>query len=281
MRTILVAGISGAGQSQAIKTFEDLGFYCVEHLPAVTLEPTLDALERAGCADVAMTIDVRGDARLGDPLLAIDTAMARRGAQLLFLDAQDEVLIRRYSETRRRHPVRDAASVSEAIDADRRALSPFRERATAVIDTTSLTHAALKERISAAFAPERRARLGVTIVAFGFKFGLPRDLDLLLDVRFLRNPNYVPELKPLTGNDAAVAAYIDEDAALSPFLEKSGALLEFLLPRYAAEGKAQLTIGVGCTGGRHRSVYVARRLGERLAHEAGVELAVEARDLPK
>jgi UPF0042 nucleotide-binding protein len=157
-------------------------------------------------------------------------------------------------------------------------LLPLRERASVVIDTTALTHTALKERIAAAFAPENPVRLPVTLVAFGFKYGLPTDLDLLFDVRFLRNPNYVAELAGQTGDDPAVAAFIDDDPALEPFLAKAGDLLAFLLPRYVAEGKAQLTIGIGCTGGRHRSVYVARRLLGRFDGDPTIELGFEARD---
>jgi UPF0042 nucleotide-binding protein len=158
-------------------------------------------------------------------------------------------------------------------------LAPLRERASAIVDTSDLTHAALKSRIAAAFAPGRPAGLGVTLVAFGFKYGLPIDLDLLFDVRFLRNPNYVPGLAELTGEDASVAAFIEDDPALAPFVEKVSGLLEFLIPRYVDEGKTQLTIGVGCTGGRHRSVYVARRLLQRLSQDSRIEPAFEARDL--
>jgi RNase adapter protein RapZ len=278
MRTIFVAGLSGAGQSQAIKTFEDLGFYCVEHVPAMTVESTLEALERAGVPDVAMTVDVRSGAALGDPVAAIDAAVKSRGARLLFLDAHEDALIRRFSQTRRRHPMHATGSLREAIETDRRALAPLRERSTVVLDTTDLTHAALKERITASFMLELTARLGVSVVAFGFKYGLPADLDLLFDVRFLRNPNYSPNLQPLTGDDPSVAAFIDEDASLEPFLAKTGDLLEFLMPRYIAEGKSHLTIGIGCTGGRHRSVYVARRLIAQLRKDDRLELTYEARD---
>jgi RNase adapter protein RapZ len=169
--------------------------------------------------------------------------------------------------------------VREAIDADRRALAPLRERATVVMDTTNLTHAALKERISAALVADRPAHMGVTFVSFGFKYGVPVDLDLLFDVRFLRNPNYEDALAPLTGDDPAVGAFIADDPALAPFVEKVSDLLDYLLPRYLSEGKAQLTIGIGCTGGRHRSVYVARRLLARLDGDKRFDLAFEARDL--
>jgi UPF0042 nucleotide-binding protein len=277
-RVVFVVGPSGAGQSQAMKSFEDLGFYCIEHLPPLMLDAAVASLTGAGIRDVAIALDVRGGPRLGDPLSAVDDMMRTQRARLLFLDAADAILVRRFSATRRRHPRHQAGSLSEAIAADRRALAPLRERASVTIDTSALTHSALKERIAEVFTSEDQ-RLPVTIVAFGFKYGLPADLDLLLDVRFLRNPNYDPALAPLTGNDPAVAKFIQDDPALEPFLSKAGELLEFLLPRYVAEGKAQLTVGIGCTGGRHRSVYVARRLLERLGPDDRVSVSLEDRDL--
>ncbi|MBV8154029.1 MAG: RNase adapter RapZ [Candidatus Eremiobacteraeota bacterium] len=278
-RVVFVTGLSGAGQSQAIKSFEDLGFYCVEHLPPVVLRETIDALTRAGIADVAIALDVRGPEILGDPCAAVDGMIRTHNARLLFLDAHDDLLVRRFSQTRRLHPLRRAGSLREAIEADRRMLAPLRERASLVIDTSSLTHAALKQRIAAAFLPDRPARLGVTLVSFGFKYGLPTDLDLLFDVRFLKNPNYEEALAPLTGEEPAVAAFIESDPALEPFMHKTSELIDFLLPRYLAEGKTQLTIGFGCTGGRHRSVYVARRAFERLQSDPRLDLALEARDV--
>ncbi|MBV8371700.1 MAG: RNase adapter RapZ [Candidatus Eremiobacteraeota bacterium] len=278
-RIVFVAGPSGAGQSQAMKSFEDLGFYCIEHLPPVLLDAAVESLTRAGTTDIAIALDVRGGRNLGDPFAAIDDAMRDYDARLLFLDAHDGILVRRFSTTRRRHPFQQAGSMRAAIAADRRMLAPLRERANLVIDTSALTHAALKERIAGAFASERPVRLSLVVVAFGFKFGLPTDLDLLFDVRFLRNPNYVAELAALTGDDAAVAAFIEDDPALEPFVVKTADLLDFLLPLYVREGKTQVTLGIGCTGGRHRSVYVARRLLERVRTGEILAATFEARDL--
>jgi RNase adapter protein RapZ len=262
-----------------MKSFEDLGFYCIEHLPPLVLDSTVESLARAGIRDIAIALDVRGDRHLGDPFTAIDEVMRTYNARLLFLDAHNDVVVRRYSATRRRHPFNQAGSLPEAIEADRRMLAPLRERASVVIDTSTLSHAALTKRVAAAFAPDRPVRLSVTLAAFGFKYGLPADLDLLFDVRFLRNPNYVAGLAALTGDDPSVAAFIEDDPALEPFLAKAADLLGFLLPRYVSEGKSQLTVGIGCTGGRHRSIYVARRLSQRFAGDASIELAFEARDL--
>lgn len=264
-----------------MKSFEDLGFYCIEHLPPVMLATAIDALSNAGFGDLAIALDVRAPRALGDPIAAADDAIARYAARLLFLESQDAVLVRRFSTTRRRHPLYRQGSLREAISADRQALAALRERAELVIDTSGLTHAALKERIAGAFAAERRPRLSVAVVAFGFKYGLPADLDLLFDVRFLRNPNYVAELAPLTGDDAAVAAFIADDPALEPFLAKTSDLLAFLIPHYVAEGKTRLTVGIGCTGGRHRSVYVARRVVDRLAQDERFDLTFEARDVKR
>ncbi len=281
LRIVFVTGLSGAGLSQAIKSFEDLGFYCIEHLPPVVLDATISALERSSVRDVAIALDLRSDAELGDPRTAIDRVSRIHDVRLLFLDAADDLLVRRFSETRRRHPLALTGSVREAIDADRRVLAPLRERADAVIDTTNLTSGTLKQRIAAAFLADRPMKLTMTFVSFGFKFGLPTDVDLLFDVRFLRNPNYEERLAPQTGEDAAVGAFIRSDPSLEPFLTRISDLLDYLLPHYLAEGKTQLTVGIGCTGGRHRSVYVARRLAARFADDPRLDVAVEARDLAR
>jgi RNase adapter protein RapZ len=277
-RIVFVAGLSGAGKSQAMKTFEDLGFHCVEHLPPAALSATLHALDAARAGDIAINLSDHGDALLGDGLAAIETTARTRPVDVLFLEARDDAIVRRFSETRRRHPFESRGSLRDAIIAERQALLPLRERATMTVDTTALNHASLKERLSAAFAPNERARLTVTIVPFGFKYGLPLDLDLLFDVRFLRNPNYDDTLRPLTGEDEAVVKFIEADPACEPFVAKLSDMVDFLVPRYLAEGKARVTIGIGCTGGRHRSVYIADRLYDHLAKDERLALAVDPRD---
>lgn len=262
-----------------MKALEDLGFYCVEHLPPASLEQTLNVLQRAGRDSVAVSLDIESDPLLGDALAAIDATARTWAVTVLYLEARDDVLVRRFSETRRRHPYAQRGSLREAIAAERLALEPVRERATMTIDTTALTHGALKNRLGSTFAPEDHARLAVTLVPFGFKYGLPLDLDLLFDVRFLRNPNYDDVLRPLTGEDPEVARFIEADAACAPFVSKLVDVIDFLLPHYMAEGKAQLTIGIGCTGGRHRSVYIARRLFEHFAQDEALALALDPRDV--
>ena len=278
-RIVFVTGLSGAGKSQAMKTFEDLGFYCVEHLPPAALDETLRVLDAARIGEVAIALDTHGDALLGDALAAIERAARTRATSLLYFEARNDALVRRFSETRRRHPFASRGSLREAIAAERDALLPVRERATMTVDTTMLTHGALKERLAAAFAPEARALLAMTIVPFGFKYGLPLDLDMLFDVRFLRNPNYDDTLRPLTGEDERVARFIETDAACEPFVTKLLDMLVFLVPHAIAEGKAQLTIGIGCTGGRHRSIYIARRIYAHFENDERIALAIEPRDV--
>ena len=279
-RLVFVTGLSGAGKSQAMKTLEDLGFYCVDNLPPKLVSQTLSLLRDAQMREVAIALDVRSGGALGEavPLLS-DLSADSVHPQMLFLDARDDVLVRRYSETRRRHPFASVGSLREAIAVERTSLAPLRALASHVVDTTTLTQGDLKERITASFAathPERR--LSTTIVAFGFKYGVPLDLDLLFDVRFLHNPNYVDALRPLTGADPEVAKYVETDPSTAPFLDRLYEMIDFLMPRFLAEGKSQLTIGIGCTGGRHRSIYVARKLYEHLDKQGRVDLFLDTRD---
>lgn len=282
-RVVFVTGLSGAGKSQTMKTFEDLGFYCVDNLPPALVPQTLALLDSAQVTRAAIALDVRSGGPLGDALAAIEAARAgTRPVDVLFLDSRDETLVRRYSETRRRHPLASIGSLRDAIAHERAAFAPLRERAEFDLDTTGLTHATLKERIAQLFAGDVDQRaMGVNVVAFGFKFGLPLDADVVFDVRFLRNPHYEPALEPFTGSDPQVAAYIEDDPGLAPFLERTLALLDFVVPRYLTEGKALLTIGVGCTGGRHRSVYVARRIEAHLSRNASLNTALELRDVAR
>jgi len=263
-----------------MKTFEDLGFYCVDNLPPALAPQALSLLTAGHLDRVAVALDVRTGGPLGEAkVLFDDLQLDHVKPEVLFLEAQDETLVRRYSETRRRHPLAGTGTLIEAIATERAALAPLRERSTQVIDTTALTHAGLKQRIAASYAPTAaQRRLLVVIIAFGFKYGIPLDVDLLFDVRFLRNPNYVSELKALSGSDAAVGAFIEADPAYAPFMEKLRDLLDFLVPRYVAEGKSQLTIGIGCTGGRHRSVYIAQQLVRHFQANELVEPHLDCRD---
>jgi RNase adapter protein RapZ len=284
-RLVIVTGLSGAGKSQAMKSFEDVGFACLDNLPPILSPQYVALVERAQLDRVAIALDVRTSGPFGDALAAID-ALTSEGynPELLFLDASDETLVRRYSETRRRHPFAQAdGHLTGAIAAERAALAPLRDRAAHVWDTSHQTHGMLKDRIATTFLGETRS-MHIALISFGFKYGIPLDCDLIFDVRFLPNPNYVPELKALTGNDPPVVAYLANIPDTEIFIAHLFGLIDFLIPRYHHEGKSQLTIGLGCTGGRHRSIYLARRLEAHLAtsDESAVSaVSVEERDVER
>jgi UPF0042 nucleotide-binding protein len=280
-RVVIVTGLSGAGKSQAMKSFEDFGFACLDNAPPI-LAPSFVALAReAGYANAAIALDVRTLGPFGDAATAIDEiAASGTGVEVLFLDAEDDTLIRRFSETRRRHPFgANGVGLVDAVAAERASLAAMRDRATIVWDTSRFTLGQLKDRIGATFVGAEARRLRVVIVAFGFKYGIPRDADVVFDVRFLPNPNYVEALRDLTGADSAVAAYLEAIPDTDAFLERLFALLDFLIPRYEREGKSQVTVAIGCTGGRHRSVYLGRRLQRHLTETTGALATFDARDV--
>ncbi len=280
-RLVIVTGLSGAGKSQAMKSFEDFGFACLDNAPPVLARRFVELGEAAGYANAALALDVRTVGPFGDAVAAIDElSAAGTRPDVLFLDAEDETLIRRYSETRRRHPFgENGVGLAEAIAAERASLAALRDRANVVWDTSQLTLGQLKDRIGTTFAGTDARRLRVALVAFGFKYGVPLDADLLFDVRFLPNPNYVEGLRELTGADEPVAAYLEAIPDTEAFLQRVIPLLDFLVPRYEREGKSQLTIAIGCTGGRHRSVYLGQRLKRHLGETTGALVTFDARDL--
>jgi UPF0042 nucleotide-binding protein len=280
-RLIIVTGVSGSGRVSAMRVLEDLGFYCVDNLP-VALAPTVVKLARErdpAIANVALGIDARERIFFPQWPQVLDE-LERDGfiPEIIFLDASDDVLARRYSESRRPHPMAESgASVADSIRLERLALAEMRERATRIIDTTTLTVHELREVMTAAVL---RAASGARMVSFGYKYGQPVGLDLVLDVRFIPNPFFVPDLRPLTGLDPRVAEYVMGHAEAQRFIEEVGRLLEFLLPLYQREGKSYLTIGLGCTGGRHRSPVLARELQRRLA-DIGFEAIVRDNDIAR
>jgi RNase adapter protein RapZ len=282
-RLIIVTGVAGSGRASAMRVLEDLGFYCVDNLP-VALAPnvvTLATAHERGLIGVALGIDPRE--RIFFPQWPKVFAQLERSGcrpEILFLDASDEVLARRYSETRRPHPMAESgASVAESIGRERMALAEMRERATRVIDTTTTTVHELREVVTAAvMGAQSGARMRISVVSFGYKYGHPVGLDLILDVRFIPNPFFVPELRPLNGIDRRVRDYVMAQSEAPRFLDKVDKLLEFLLPLYQREGKSYLAIGLGCTGGRHRSPVLARELAKRLAR-VGFEAQVRDHDI--
>lgn len=284
-RLIIVTGVSGSGRASAMRVLEDLGFYCVDNLP-VALAPTVVKLARereSAIVNVALGIDARERIFFPQWPQVLDE-LARDGfiPEIIFLDASDEVLARRYSESRRPHPMAEGgASVADSIRRERLALAEIRERATRIIDTTTLTVHELREVVTAAVLRAADAsRMVIALVSFGYKYGQPVGLDLMLDVRFIPNPFFVAELRPLTGLDPRVHEYVMAQPEARRFIDEVGRLLEFLLPLYRREGKSYLTIGLGCTGGRHRSPVLARELRDRLA-PVGVEAVVRDHDVAR
>jgi UPF0042 nucleotide-binding protein len=278
-RVVIVTGMSGAGKTLALKALEDQGYEAVDNLPlslVVSLVRPGDGVTRP----LALGVDIRTRDFGVEPLLeAVDRLMAGGlDVRLLFLDCDDEALGRRFTETRRRHPLAVDRPLLDGIRHERRLVSPLRARADVVVDTSSLPPAEFKRVLAGHFALEGDRGLMVFVTSFAYRGGLPREADLVLDARFLKNPHYVPELRPLTGRDAAVAGYIAADPAFAVFLDSVTQLLEPLLPRFAAEGKSYLTIAVGCTGGRHRSVAIAERLAAWLK-ERGSRVELRHREL--
>jgi RNase adapter protein RapZ len=289
---VVVTGLSGAGKSQALHALEDLGFFCVDNLPTALAPQAVALCERGGMTRVALGIDVRVRAFLGEVgnVLQLLEDGGRRDLHVLFLDASDETLLRRFSETRRPHPLsaqsggpgsEGALAVLDGVRVERERLAPLRASATRIIDTTNTSVHDLRRILVAHFGPasSHAARMIARIVSFGFKFGMPVDADLVLDVRFLDNPYFVPELKLLSGLDEPVADHVLGAPETQEFLRRARDLLEFVLPRYEREGKSYLTIAVGCTGGRHRSVAIAEALARCFQTSLDMTVAVLHRDL--
>jgi UPF0042 nucleotide-binding protein len=278
-RLLVVTGMSGAGRSTALKVLEDMGYEAVDNLP-LSLLP--DLLRNPGQRPpLAIGIDVRTrDFAVPTLIGAVDRLVTEHRIELriVFLDCEDDRLVRRYTETRRRHPLAGDRPVLDGIALERQRLSPLRDRADLVIDTTALSPGDLKRVLHGHFARDAVPGITIFVNSFSYRHGLPRDADLVLDVRFLRNPHYAAALRPLTGLDPEVGAFVAADPDYAPFFERLTAWLQPLLTRYESEGKSYLTIAIGCTGGRHRSVYVAERLGQWLG-ALGRPVGVGHRDL--
>ena len=280
---LLVTGMSGAGKSTVLKTLEDVGWEIVDNLPLVLLDRLLaTALPEGVIADRPLAIGIGANTRGFDATRIVQRVAVLRehghDVGMLFLDCARSELERRYSETRHRHPLAADRRVSDGIEREREVVAPLRDVANRLIDTTQLTAPELAAQIRASFSGEGLGEPTLSVMSFGYSRGIPRGADLVLDMRFLRNPHWVPELKPGTGRDADVSAYIANDPAYPAAMNQIEELLLLLLPRYRAEGKSYVTIAFGCTGGRHRSVHVAERIAERLRRE-GFSPTVAHRDL--
>lgn len=294
VRVVVVTGLSGAGKSTALHSLEDLGYFCVDNLPTALLEHTLEVCETGGIRRVALGVDVRVGSFLEGAAPALGRiGQGERDLVVVFLDASDEAILRRYSESRRPHPLAgaregmrgdlSAVAVLDGVRLERERLAPMRAVADVVIDSTLLSVHDLRRQVIAHLGPGKaeQPRMVTRFVSFGFKYGVPVDADLVFDVRLLDNPFFVPELRPLRGVDPPVRAHVLGNDEAVTFLQKTEDLLAFCLPRYEREGKSYLTVGVGCTGGRHRSVVVADVLAERLRDSSGLPIVVFHRDMAR
>ena len=285
MRLVIVTGMSGAGKTSALKMLEDMGFYCVDNLPIPLVEKfaELTLSNQGGIRNAALGIDIRS----GDELSALDRifdewSRKRVPYEILFLDASSETLIKRYKESRRAHPLAGEGRIDSGIEKERLKLAFLKEEADYIIDTSKLLTKELKAELEKIFmANESYKNLYITILSFGFKYGIPSDADLVFDVRFLPNPYYVDELRPKTGEDQEVRDYVMQNGTADIFLNKLYDMLEFLIPGYVLEGKNQLVIAIGCTGGKHRSVTIAKAVYERLKSHEEFGLKIEHRDIDK
>lgn len=284
MRFVIVTGMSGAGKSQAIKFLEDIGFFCVDNLPPALIPKFAEICfaPNSEIDKVALGIDIRGG-RLFSDLFSGLSSIKDNGYsyEILFLDASDDVLVKRYKETRRKHPLALEDRINTGIEKERKILNDVKERANYIIDTSNLLTRQLKEEINHIFLEDKKFEsLMITVLSFGFKYGIPNDSDLVFDVRFIPNPFYISDMRELTGNDEKVRDYVMKWSESKQFLNKLQDMVEFLIPNYIKEGKNQLVISIGCTGGKHRSVTLANALYTELK-QLGHRVIIEHRDIDK
>ena len=280
MNFLIVTGLSGAGKSMAVNALEDIGFFCIDNIPAGLLPRILDFAQQGEnqLSRVAVVMDIRGLHSVQETNEALEALDEKKMPyDILFLDASDAAIRRRYKETRRVHPM----TISEAITKERQILQPLRERAKYVIDTSLLSTAQNRERVSSLFLQKGQCAMSINVVSFGFKYGLPQEADIVFDVRCLPNPFYVPELKEKTGLDQEVVDYVMKFPESQELLRRIESFLEYALPLYVKEGKSQLMIAIGCTGGKHRSVTLANKLYERLSDQTDYGIKLEHRDIGK
>lgn len=283
MRFVIVTGLSGAGKTQAIRNLEDLGFFCVDNLPPTLIPKFAEACYQTdGKIDkIALVIDIRGG-KFFDDLFESLKYLKKQGYkyEILFLDASDEVLVKRFKESRRKHPLAPDGRILNGISMERNKLREVKDRADNIIDTSKLATRELREEITKIYSEEGQmeTQLMITVLSFGFKYGIPVDSDLVFDVRFLPNPYYIPELKKYSGNDKPVRDYVMSFEETGSFIDKLEDMLQFLIPYYLKEGKRQLIISIGCTGGRHRSVTIANAIYEKLMNN-NYKVNIDHRDI--
>lgn len=282
-RIIIVTGMSGSGKTQACRCLEDLGYFCVDNLPPVFMPKFIELCSHASSHvnKVVFVVDTRSR-EFFDKLVSILEDMDKKNLEyeMLFMDASDDAIIRRYKETRRRHPMAPSSRISDGVAKERARLESVRGKATYLIDTSNMSKIELRDKLKLLFGKTDGSNMNISILSFGFKFGMPMDADIVLDVRFLPNPFYVENLRHKSGAVAEVSAYIAEKPVTQEFLKRLDNLIEFLVPQYVKEGKSQLVIAVGCTGGMHRSVFIAKHIFELISNN-GYTVNLEHRDLMK
>jgi RNase adapter protein RapZ len=284
IRLVIVSGLSGAGKTVALRALEDTGFFCLDNLPVTLIESFLSTIEsRASMRNVGIGVDIREITFLGDAYRIISTLKERYAIEILFLEAEKAVMIRRFKETRRPHPMitnKGAASIEEAIEEEKRQLMVLRESADKIVDTSNYTPHQLRQLIISTYGRvESTQKLNIALISFGYKFGIPQNVDLLFDVRFLPNPYFVPSLRALTGLDRSVADFVLASGDTKELLARCNNLLDFLIPQYIKEGRAYLVIGVGCTGGKHRAPVIVQELVKNVQLNSGIEVVVTHRDI--
>ncbi|MDP5275828.1 RNase adapter RapZ [Chengkuizengella axinellae] len=281
-KLVIITGMSGAGKTVAVQCLEDLGFFCVDNLPPVLIPKFAELIEQSNgrIGKVALVIDLRGREffeALSDSLKYIKNNYTIK-CEILFLDATDTVLVQRYKESRRRHPLAPEGLPLDGIQMERKLLEELKGSSTLVIDTSHLKLAELKKKISSSFTENKQDGIHINVMSFGYKYGTPIDADLIFDVRFLPNPHYIENLRPKTGKDTDVYNYVMKWNETQTFLTKLLDLLQFLIPQYIKEGKSQIVIGIGCTGGKHRSVAIAEYLGKMISNSESERIRVSHRD---
>lgn len=283
MRFVVVTGMSGGGKSTALKMLEDAGFYCVDNLPVPLIQKFVELIVQPGSevTKVALGLDVRADQPFEDAIQVLNNLKENGYAfEILYIEANDQVLLKRYKETRRMHPLSQDGRIDEGIKKERKILEDVRGKSDYVIDTSKLLTRELKEEIDRIFVQNKEYNsLMITVLSFGFKYGIPADADLVFDVRFLPNPFYIEELKYKTGNDKEVQDYVMSFTEAETFIDKLVDMLAFLIPNYVKEGKYQLVVGIGCTGGKHRSVTLANQLYGKLKDKGSYGIKIAHRDI--
>jgi UPF0042 nucleotide-binding protein len=284
LKLVVITGLSGAGKSHALKCFEDVGYFCVDNLPPALLPTFVELCHQQGgeIKNVALGIDIRERVFFADLTGILQRSKdLGHSVELLFLEARAPVLVRRFSESRRPHPLLPELPVLEGVRFEKERLAEIRAHADRIIDTSNLSVHDLRDLLSRHFTQEQSARrLTISLITFGYKFGVPYDIDLLFDVRFLRNPYFVPDLKPLTGEDPRVRSYVLDDPDAKGFLDRLEQFFAYMIPIFERERRSYLNVGIGCTGGRHRSVVIAKRLQESFS-SAGHHVTLSHRDLTK